>query len=145
VNAEFNWWLLIVGLVIGAGLVWLILADSARRDADVTSRERAGEARWIGSELRRTGRSVSDDDVADILDLHAAYLEAPPPDDPLPSGDIAEGVVPAARLVPAPPAVPQEPVAPPRDRSANPDEDRLARPRRPAEVDERHPEPGVRG
>jgi hypothetical protein len=82
VNAEFNWWLLIVGLVIGAGLVWLILADSSRREADVTERERAAEARWIAAELRRAGRGVDDDDVADILDLHAAYLTAPPPDDP---------------------------------------------------------------
>ena len=24
VNAEFNWWLLIVGLVVGAGLVWFV-------------------------------------------------------------------------------------------------------------------------
>jgi hypothetical protein len=82
VNAEFNWWLLIVGLVIGAGLVWLILADSARREADVTERERAAEARWIAAELRRAGRGVDDDDVADVLDLHALYLAAPPPDEP---------------------------------------------------------------
>src|SRR4029077_19409316 len=83
VNAEFNWWLLIVGLVIGAGVVWLILADSARREVDVDRQERAGEARWIGDELRRAGRSVDDDTVAEVLDLHAAYLGAPPPDEPL--------------------------------------------------------------
>jgi hypothetical protein len=82
VNAEFNWWLLIVGLVIGAGLVWLILADSARRESDVTRRERASEARWIAEELRRTGRRLDDEEVADVLDLHALYLAAPPPDEP---------------------------------------------------------------
>jgi hypothetical protein len=82
VNAEFNWWLLIVGLVIGAGLVWLILADSARREVDVEQRERAGEARWIAEELRRAGRTVTDETVLDVLDLHAAYLGAPPPDEP---------------------------------------------------------------
>ena len=38
VNAEFNWWLLIVGLVIGAGLVWLVLADSRRREVDILER-----------------------------------------------------------------------------------------------------------
>ncbi len=80
VNAEFNWWLLIVGLVIGAGLIWLVLADSSRREVDITTRERAGEARWIGEELRRAGRTVSDEDVAEVLDLHGAYLAAPPPD-----------------------------------------------------------------
>jgi len=82
VNAEFNWWLLIVGLVIGAGLVWLILADGSRRDADVAAGERAGEARWIAEELRRVGRNVPDQDVEDVLDLHAAYLAGPPPDEP---------------------------------------------------------------
>ena len=80
-NAEFNWWLLIVGLVIGAGLVWLILADSSRREADVTERERRSEVRWIAAALQDQGRRVSDDDVSDVLDLHRAYLEAPPPDE----------------------------------------------------------------
>jgi hypothetical protein len=94
VNAEFNWWLLIVGLVVGAGLVWLILADSARREADVTTRERASEARWIAEELRRGDRPIADADVPDVLELvtevlelHAAYLSAPPPDDPAPAVD----------------------------------------------------------
>jgi hypothetical protein len=82
VNAEFNWWLLIVGLVVGAGLVWLILAEAARREVDVDRRERAGEARWIAAELRRAGDPLSDETVAEILDLHAAYLAAPPPDEP---------------------------------------------------------------
>ncbi len=81
-NAEFNWWLLIVGLVIGAGLVWLILADGSRREADLAARERASEARWIADELRRAGHRIDDDDVADVLDLHAVYLSAPPPDEP---------------------------------------------------------------
>jgi hypothetical protein len=37
VNAEFNWWLLIVGLVIGAALVYLVLADSSRRESEVSA------------------------------------------------------------------------------------------------------------
>lgn len=81
-NAEFNWWLLIVGLVIGAGLVWLILADSSRREADVSERERASEARWIAEALHDDGRPLSADDVLDVLDLHRSYLGAPPPDEP---------------------------------------------------------------
>jgi hypothetical protein len=90
VNAEFNWWLLIVGLVIGAGLVWLILADSARRDADVSDRERASEARWIAEALHDQGRRVSAADVLEVLDLHRSYLGAPPPDEP---EDEAEPVI----------------------------------------------------
>jgi hypothetical protein len=98
VNAEFNWWLLIVGLVIGAGLVWLILADSSRREADVSEQERAAEARWIAAELRRAGRGVDDDEVADILDLHAAYLTAPPPDDPDESAEAFESLDPVGSV-----------------------------------------------
>ena len=81
VNAEFNWWLLIVGLVIGAGLVWVILADSSRRDADITARERPSEALWIAEALRRSGRTIDVDDVHEVLDLHEAYRSLPPPDE----------------------------------------------------------------
>jgi len=82
VNSEFNWWLLIVGLVVGAGLVWLVVADSRRREVDVSEAEREGEARWIAEAMTDAGRRVADDDVLDILRLHAAYLAASPPDEP---------------------------------------------------------------
>jgi len=91
-NAEFNWWLLIVGLVIGAGVVWLVLADSARREVDIEARERAGEARWIAEELHRAGRTVTDETVGDVLELHAAYLGAPPPDEPVEEAEPTEAV-----------------------------------------------------
>ena len=81
VNSEFNWWLLIVGLVVGAGLVWLVVADSRRREVDVGETEREGEARWIAEAMRDAGRGVADEDVLDILRLHMAYLAASPPDD----------------------------------------------------------------
>ena len=81
-NAEFNWWLLIVGLVVGAGLVWLVLADSRRREADLTELERDGEAQWITATMRDAGRRVDEADVLDILRLHASYLDAAPPDEP---------------------------------------------------------------
>jgi hypothetical protein len=82
VNAEFNWWLLIVGLVVGAGLVWLVMADSRRREVDVNEAERDGEAQWIAEAMIEAGREIDDGDVLDVLRLHAAYLAALPPDDP---------------------------------------------------------------
>lgn len=82
-NAEFNWWLLIVGLVIGAGLVWLVLADVRRREVDVTERERAGEARWIAESLADAGSPLDEGTVLEVLRLHADYLAAPPPDEPV--------------------------------------------------------------
>ena len=87
VNSEFNWWLLIVGLVVGAGLVWLVVADSRRRDVDVGEAEREGEARWIAEAMTDAGRRVDDNDVLDILRLHAAYLAASPPDEPFDEPD----------------------------------------------------------
>jgi hypothetical protein len=86
VNAEFNWWLLIVGLVVGAALTWLVMADLTRRDADVDATETAGEARWIATILTDSGLPIAVERVEDVLRLHRDYLGAPPPDDPLPSG-----------------------------------------------------------
>jgi hypothetical protein len=82
VNAEFNWWLLIVGLVVGAGLVWFVVADSRRRDVDIEATERPREALWLSGVLHREGRDVSPDVAERMLELHRIYLEAPPPDDP---------------------------------------------------------------
>ena len=109
-NAEFNWWLLIVGLVVGAGLVWLVVADSRRREVDVEEAERQGEARWIAEAMADAGRPTDDRDVLDILRLHASYLGAPPPDEPIdePHDDEAGAgarswiAVPGANPVPGP-------------------------------------------
>ena len=90
-NDAFNWWMLIVGLVVGAGVVWLVLADGRRNDADVAGRERASEARWIAETLRGAGRRVDTADTLDVLRLHEAYLAAPPPDEL--DGDEADRVV----------------------------------------------------
>jgi hypothetical protein len=81
VNAEFNWWLLIVGLVIGGGLAWLVLSDSSRAEADIEERELAAESRWIAEAMADTGRAIDDERVLEILRLHRAYRAAPPPDD----------------------------------------------------------------
>ena len=80
-NAEFNWWLLIVGLVIGAGLAWLVLADSSRREVDIEEQELGSESRWIADELAASGRPVDDPQVLDVLRLHRAYRGAAPPDE----------------------------------------------------------------
>ena len=81
-NAEFSWWLLIVGLVLGAALTWLVMAESTRTDADLTETEQRGEALWIASVLTASGRPTEDASVEEILQLHREYLAAPPPDDP---------------------------------------------------------------
>lgn len=81
-NGEFNWWLLIVGLVLGAALTWLVMADTVRREVDVTDRERPAEALWIAANQAASGRPVDPARIEDVLRLHREYLAAPPPDDP---------------------------------------------------------------
>ena len=89
-NAEFNWWLLIVGLVVGAALTWLVMSESVRRDIDETEDEQRGEARWIASLVSGAGRPIPPERVEEILRLHREYLAAPPPDDPIVPGREAE-------------------------------------------------------
>ena len=95
-NAEFNVWLLIVGLVVGAGLVWLVMMDGRRREADIDAVELPREAAWLSAVLAEDGYDVSPEAAEQALRLHRAYLGAPPPD-PLPpeseaeSGSEAEG------------------------------------------------------
>jgi len=104
-NAEFNWWLLIVGLVLGAALTWLVMADLTRRDEDVDAAEQAGEARWIATVLTDSGRPVTPDRVDEVLRLHRDYLAVPPPDDPVTSPDDDDGGLVSAPSASTPPAV----------------------------------------
>jgi hypothetical protein len=80
-NAEFNWWLLIVGLVIGAALVWLVLADSSRRESEISEEELPKEATWIATAMSERGRPVPPETTEEILRLHRAYLASLPPDE----------------------------------------------------------------
>lgn len=78
--AEFNVWLLIVGLVVGAGLVWVVMMDGRRQEAEVDAVERPREAAWLSAVLAEDGYDVSPEAAEHLLLLHRAYLEAPPPD-----------------------------------------------------------------
>ncbi|HVA87929.1 MAG TPA: hypothetical protein VNF73_16605 [Candidatus Saccharimonadales bacterium] len=80
-NAEFNWWLLIVGLVAGGGLVWLVLADWSRRDEDETQRELEVESAWIAEAMRDRGEPVDPQVAEDLLRLHRTWLSTTMPRD----------------------------------------------------------------
>ncbi len=92
--ASFDWWLLVVGIVGGAGLVWLVIADFRRRDEDVAADESAEEASWIASAITEAaGRPVDETTVGEVLRLHRAYLAAPVPDlDPVGQGSEPDDV-----------------------------------------------------
>ena len=79
-NAEFNVWLLIVGLVVGAGLVWLVVMDSRRRESEIDAVELPREAAWLSAVMTEDGDAVSPEVAERLLLLHRAYLDAPPPD-----------------------------------------------------------------
>lgn len=77
-SGDFNWWLLIVGLVAGGALTWLVIADSNRREAEISDEELAAEAGWIARSL---GDPLLDADLAErVLRAHRRYLGFPPPD-----------------------------------------------------------------
>ncbi|MEO8463091.1 MAG: hypothetical protein ABI555_07750 [Chloroflexota bacterium] len=78
--AEFQWWLLLVGLVAGGGLVAVLYLESARHEADVDEEELPAEAAWIADRMRNRGRPVDAGSVEQVLLDHQAYLGLPPPD-----------------------------------------------------------------
>jgi hypothetical protein len=78
VSAEFNWWLLIVGLIAGGAITWLVIADSNRREAEISDEELAAEAGWVARSL---GEARLDAELAErVLRAHRRYLGFPPPD-----------------------------------------------------------------
>ncbi len=114
-NAEFNVWLLIVGLVVGAGLVWLVVMDSRRRESEIDAVELPREAAWLSAVMTEDGDDVSPETAERLLLLHRAYLDAPPPD-ALESADEGDLSLPADDAA----AIPTDPV----DRSELPEQDR---------------------
>lgn len=81
-NVQFDWWLLIVGFVIGAGLTGLVLAELRRREDDVTAQEREAEAAWIAADMTAHGIPADADAVGEVLRLHRLYLASLPADEP---------------------------------------------------------------
>lgn len=124
VNAEFNWWLLIVGLVVGAGLVWFVLMDARRREEDIDAAEHRREVAWLSTTMIDEGWPVPPEAAARLLELHRAYLEAPPPD-PVPLDEAAPDDGPLSLQADAPGAA----GSPARD--AQPTTEREHRPWRP--------------
>jgi hypothetical protein len=116
VNAEFNWWLLIVGLVAGAGLVWFVVADARRREADVDAEELPREALWLSTVLGEEGHDVTPEAAQRLLVLHRAYLDAPPPD-PVP-GQVAETRTGSGATIAPSASTSDTPNVPPAGRSA---------------------------
>jgi hypothetical protein len=116
VNAEFNWWLLIVGLVAGAALVWFVVADARRREADIDADELPREALWLSTVLGEEGHDVTPEAAQRLLVLHRAYLDAPPPD--AAPDQVAEASTGSGATVAPSASISETPNVPPAGRSA---------------------------
>ena len=90
-NAEFNWWLLIVGVVGGAGLLWLVLGDFSRREEEVDAEERSRESTWIAEVMGGDGQAVDPATAEEVLRLHRLYLRHSRRLDPLEVADLQAG------------------------------------------------------
>jgi hypothetical protein len=78
--AEFQWWLLLVGLVAGGGLVAIVSMDARRRDEDLAAAERRAEATWIAERLTARAPMLDAETVEAVLQVHREYLSLPAPD-----------------------------------------------------------------
>jgi hypothetical protein len=81
-TAEFNVWLLLVGLVLGGGLTWLVVGELRRSDADLGRGEREIEAAWIAEQLAGSDEAVTESQAEAVLRVHRRYLAISLPPDP---------------------------------------------------------------
>ena len=89
--AEFQWWLLFVGLIAGGGLVAVVTMDGRRREEDLVGLERQAEATWIAERTTSVDGPLDARAVAAVLELHREYLGLPPPDEILVEGEPSDG------------------------------------------------------
>ena len=77
-NDEFQWWLLLVGLVIGALLVFLVMVDFARSADEQAEAEVLREADWISGILQPTDGHIDPVLIGEILRLNREWLAGAP-------------------------------------------------------------------
>ena len=89
--AEFQWWLLLVGIVAGGGLVAVVSMDGRRREEDLADLERRAEASWIAERLTSLDPALDARTVESVLRIHRDYLSLPPPDRIVVEGGALDG------------------------------------------------------
>ena len=82
-NDEWQWWALILGILLGVGGYWLLRERLPRREEDLDPLERSAEADWISRSVERMGGQAPPEVVTIILDLHREYLAERAPLEPI--------------------------------------------------------------
>lgn len=96
---QYIGWALVVGIVLGAALVWFVLGRLPRQSDDIGPQERALEAEWISRTIESRGGAAPEALVEEVLDLHTRYLDRPPLD--VPRQPTAQPVAVGAEAAPA--------------------------------------------
>ncbi len=73
-NDGYAWWLVLVGLAVGLGVMWLALVRLPRDEDDIDPEERDHEAGWIGATIESRGGICPQPLALEVLELHHEYL-----------------------------------------------------------------------
>jgi hypothetical protein len=71
-------WALLVGMAIGAAVMWFAIARLPRRTDDVSLPEIAAEADWISGTIEARGGIAPASLVEEVLELHVEYVSGEP-------------------------------------------------------------------
>ena len=76
IDMPFYFFFGILGLVAGGLIVWFLMADHPFESLETPGGPvDAAEVSLLASEMAADGRSIDEDTVAKLLDLHGAYVD----------------------------------------------------------------------
>jgi hypothetical protein len=75
VNDGFSWWLVVLGIAVGIGLVWLFTVRLPVSESDIDEEETVEEAGWISETIESWGGVAPAPLVQEVLELHKRYLD----------------------------------------------------------------------
>ncbi len=74
-NDGFSWWLVVLGIAVGIGLVWLFTVRLPVSESDIDEEETVEEAGWISETIESLGGVAPAPLVQEVLELHKRYLD----------------------------------------------------------------------